>query len=71
MIVMRTFGTDKEIRVGKEYELRELWDGEFGDVEDILKCGTVSPDEENVVAFEIVEEDNEPMFTTVKVTDIY
>ena len=71
MIFMRTFGTDKEIRVGKEYELRELWEGEFGDVEDILKCGTVSPDEENVVAFEIVEEDNDPMFTTVKVTDIY
>ena len=61
----------KEIRVGEEYELRELWDGEFGDAEEILKSGTVSPDEKNVVAFETVEEDNDPLFTVVKVKDIY
>lgn len=71
MIVMRTFGTDKEIRVGEEYELRELWDGESGDAEEILKSGTVSPDEENVVAFEIVEEAEDKIETTLKVTEIY
>lgn len=71
MIVMKTFGTDREIKIGKEYGLRELWDGGFGDAEDILKSGTVSPDEENVAAFEIVKKDSDPMFTVVKVTDIY
>lgn len=70
MIKMKTFA-NREIKIGEEYELREIWDGEFGDAMEILASGTVSPDEENVIAFEIVKTDSDPLFTVVKVTDIY
>lgn len=71
---MRTLGyilgQEREIEIGQEYHFGQLWDGE-GDGEELLESGTVSPDEENVVAFEIVENADDPLETLVKVTDIY
>lgn len=63
-------GREREIEIGQEYYFGQLWDGE-GDGEELLESGTVSPDEENVVAFEIVENADDPLETLVKVTDIY
>lgn len=63
-------GQEREIEVGQEYYFGQLWDGE-GDGEELLESGDVSPDEENVVAFEIVENADDPLETLVKVTDIY
>lgn len=66
---MRTFETNREIKIGEEYRFGELWDGSFGDCEELLDNGSVSPDEENVVAFEIVERNG--IESIVRVTDIY
>lgn len=66
---MKAFETGREIKIGETFTLGELWDGDFGNVEDILKSGCVSPDEENVVAFDIIEENG--IESIVKVTDIY
>ena len=63
-------GSIEEIKIGQEYYFGQLWDGE-GDGEELLESGTVSPDEENVVAFKIVENADDPLETLVKVTDIY
>ena len=63
-------GVEREIEIGQEYYFGQLWDGE-GDGEELLESGTVSPDEENVVVFEIVENADDPLKTLVKVIDIY
>lgn len=64
-------GRERKIEIGQEYYFGQLWDGE-GDGEELLESGTVSPDEENVVAFEVLEEDPDDICKTlVKVTDIY
>ena len=63
-------GQERKIEIGQEYYFGQLWDGE-GDGEELLESGAVSPDEENVAAFEIVEKAMNPLETLVKVTDIY
>ena len=63
-------GQEREIEIGQEYYFGQLWDGE-GDGEELMESGAVSPDGENVVAFEIVEKAMNPLETLVKVTDIY
>lgn len=64
-------GTEQEIEVGAELYFGQIWDGEDGDGNELLKSGSVSPDGENVVEFEVVEEAEDLMDTLVKVTDIY
>ena len=64
-------GEEKEIEIGQEYYFGQLWDGENGEAHELLESGAVSPDEENVLAFEIVEKAMNPLETLVKVTDIY
>lgn len=64
-------GTEREIEVGQEYCFGQLWDGENGDANELLKSGAVSPDEENVIAFEVIENADNPIETLVRVTDIY
>ncbi len=68
--MVKTFNGDREIKIGEVYKFLEIWD-ESGDEEELLKDGTVSPDNENVVAFEIVEENESVLDTLVRVTDIY
>lgn len=65
------FGNEREIEIGQEYYFGQLWDGENGDAEELLESGAVSPDEENVVAFEVVEKAMNPLETLVKVTDVH
>lgn len=62
--------TEEEINIGEIYYFGQLWDGD-GDGEELLEDGTISPDEENVVAFEVVEREEDILRTIVKVTDIY
>lgn len=63
-------GTEREIEIGQEYYFGQLWDGE-GDGEELMESGAVSPDGENVIAFEVIEKSDNPLETLVKVTDIY
>ena len=64
-------GQDGEIQIGQEYYFGQLWDGE-GDGEELLESGAVSPDNQKVVAFEILERDPDDICDTlVRVTDIY
>ena len=64
-------GQKREIEIGQEYYFGQLWDGENGDANELLESGAVSPDEENVIAFEVIEKSDNPLETLVKVTDIY
>lgn len=63
-------GTEQEIEIGAELYFGQLWDGE-GDGEELLQSGAVSPDNENVVAFDVIESAEDVSDTLVKVTDIY
>lgn len=63
-------GEERKIEIGQEYYFGQLWDGE-GDGEELLESGAVSPDGENVIAFEVIENADDPLETLVKVTDIY
>lgn len=64
-------GNPEEIEIGKEYYFGQLWDGEGGNVRELIESGSVSPDGENVVAFAVVKNAADPLETLVKVTDIY
>lgn len=64
-------GSEKEIEIGQAYYFGQLWDGEDGNAEELLEDGSVSPDGENVVTFDILESTGDPLQTLVKVTDIY
>ena len=63
-------GKIEEIEIGQEYYFGQLWDGE-GDGEELMESGAISPDGENVIAFEVIENADYPLETLVKVTDIY
>lgn len=63
-------GTETDIVPGLEVYFGQLWDGE-GDGQEILESGAVSPDGESVVSFEVIEADDDPMESRVRVTDIY
>lgn len=64
-------GQEREIEIGQEYYFGQIWDGEEGNAEELLESGAVSPDDENVVAFEIVKTADDLLQTVVKVTDVY
>lgn len=63
-------GREEEITIGETYYFGQIWDGN-GDGEELLNSGSVSPDNENVVEFQIIEEREDILETLVKVTDIY
>lgn len=63
-------GIEEEINIGETYYFGQLWDGD-GDGQELLESGSISPDNENVAEFEIVESDEDILETLIKVTDIY
>lgn len=63
-------GVEQEIKVRTKLYFGQLWDGN-GDGEELLNDRTISPDNENVVAFEVIENSNDILRILVKVTDIY
>lgn len=67
---MKTLESREEIVIGMKVSFAELWDGD-GDGQELLESGAVSPDNKNVVAFEVVENDGDILKTLVRVTDIY
>ena len=67
---METLETREEIKIGMEIRFAELWDGN-GDGEELLDSGAISPDNENIVGFVIVENASNILDTVVKVIDIY
>ncbi len=64
------YWTEQEIEIGAELYFGQLWDGE-GDGEELLESGCISPDNENIVAFDILEKAEDILNTCIKVTDIY
>ena len=62
---------EEEIEIGKEYYFGQLWDGETGDADELLEDRCVSPDEENVIEFEVVKDADDKLDTVVRVTNIY
>ena len=64
-------GQEREIKIGQKYYFGQLWDGQDGDADELLESGTVSPDNDNVVAFDIIEKAGDPLKTLVKIIDIY
>lgn len=65
-----TLESKEEIKVGMEVRFAELWDGN-GDGAELLESGSVSPNEEDVVGFEVVAEAEESLDTLVRITSIY
>lgn len=63
-------GAEQEIEVGSELYFGQLWDGD-GDGQELLESGTINTDNENVVAFDVVEENENILNAVVRVTDIY
>ena len=63
-------GNEREIKLGEEYYLGQLWDGD-GDGEELLESGAIAIDDEYTVAFIITEPDEQILNTLVKITDIY
>lgn len=68
--MLRTLESREEIKIGMEVRFAELWDGD-GDGRELLDSRSVSPDNENVVSFEIVESDENILDVLVRVTDLY
>lgn len=62
--------TEKEIKLGEELYFGEVWNGE-GDGIELLESSCISPDNENVVSFDIVEKTDNILNTLIKITDIY
>lgn len=71
MTLSYVLGREREIEIGQEYYFGQIWDGEEGNAEELLESGSVSPDGENVIAFDVIENADDPLETLVKVTDIY
>ena len=67
---MKTLESREEIKIGMELRFAEVWDGN-GDGKELLQSGAISPDNENIVSFDIIEENSNILNTIVKVTDIY
>ena len=62
-------GEEKKIEVGDILYFGQLWDGE-GNGEELLDSGAISPDNENIVSFEIVEKNENVLYTKVYVIGI-
>ena len=62
--------SQEEIKVGGKYYFGQLWDGN-GDGEELLESGSISPDNDNVVSFDILDRDDDILKTLVEITDIY
>lgn len=64
-------GIREEIRIGEEYFFGQIWDGESGNGEELLESGTVSLNDGDVIAFEVVKLAEDNLDTVVRVMDIY
>ena len=62
--------SEEKIIINGEYYFGQLWDGN-GDGEELLESGAISPDGENIVAFEVVKKADDILETVIKVTDMY
>lgn len=62
--------SEEKIIINGEYYFGQLWNGD-GNGEELLESGAISPDGENIVAFEVVKKANDILETIVRVTDMY
>ena len=56
--------TEEEIKVGEKYYFGQLWDGN-GDGEELLESGSISPDNENVIDFKVIEKNTEDILESL------
>lgn len=61
---------EEKIIINGEYYFGQLWDGN-GDGVELMNSGSISLDNENVVAFKVVERADDICKSIVKITDIY
>lgn len=65
--MLRTLESREEIKIGMEVRFAELWDGD-GDGQELLDSGSVSPDNDNVVAFEVIDlDENELVYCIIDI----
>ena len=62
--------SEEKIIINGEYYFGQLWNGD-GNGKELLESGAISPDGENIVAFEVVKKSEDILETIVKVTDMY
>ena len=62
--------SEEKIIINGEYYFGQLWNGD-GNGEELLESGAISPDGENIVAFEVVKKADDILETVIKVTDMY
>ena len=62
--------SEEKIIINGEYYFGQLWNGD-GNGEELLESGAISPDGENIVAFEVVKKSEDILETIVRVTDMY
>ena len=62
--------SEEKIIVRGKYYFGQLWDGS-GDANNLLDESSVSPDNINIVEFKIIQRNENPLDSVVKVTDIY
>ena len=63
-------GIEGEISIGDQYYFGQLWNGD-GDCNELLDSSSVSPNNEDIVEFKIIQRNENPLDSVVKVTDIY
>ena len=62
--------SEEKIIINGEYYFGQLWNGD-GNGEELLESGAISPDGENIVAFEVVKKADDILEAVIKVTDMY
>lgn len=67
---MKTLESKEKIVIDMEVRFGELWDGD-GEGKELLESGSVSPDNESIVGFVVIEENDSILNTVVRITDIY
>lgn len=63
-------GSEEKIIINGEYYFGQLWNGD-GNGEELLESKTISPDGENIVAFEVIKKADNILETVIRVIDMY
>jgi hypothetical protein len=59
----------KKNEIGDEFYFDELWNGS-GDADELLESRTISTDNENILEFMVIEQNEDAAKTLVEITDI-
>lgn len=65
--VIMVNGVLKQIEIGKEYDLEELYDVMDDEPEELIRSKEISPDGDKIFGIEIVREEEEPLKSRVRI----